>query len=76
MLQANMPGSRDGRIALWLDGTLIADFRNLRLRDIDTLRIDRFNLSLHIGSNTRAPAHKWYDDVVAATSYIGPVFER
>jgi hypothetical protein len=76
MLRANTPSARDGRIALWLDGTLIADFRNLRLRDVDSLRIDRFNLSLHIGSNTRAPARKWYDDVVAATSYIGPVFER
>ncbi|MCC7535780.1 MAG: hypothetical protein IT379_06185, partial [Deltaproteobacteria bacterium] len=34
MLQANTPGMRDGRIALWLDGELIADFRNLRLRDV------------------------------------------
>jgi hypothetical protein len=74
MLQANTPGTRDGRIALWLDGALIADFRNLRLRDVGTLRIDRFNLSLHIGSNPNGETFKHYDDVVAATSYIGPVF--
>jgi hypothetical protein len=75
MLQANTPGMRDGRIAMWLDGALIADFRNLRLRDVETLRIDRFNLSLHIGSNTRSETRKLYDDVVAATSYIGPVYD-
>jgi hypothetical protein len=74
MLRANTPGTRDGRIALWLDGELIADFPNLRLRDVATLTIDRFNLSMHIGSNTRAETRKWYDNVVAATSYIGPLY--
>jgi hypothetical protein len=73
MLMANHAGQRDGRIALWLDGALIADFQNLRLRDVDTLRIDRFNLSLHIGSNTVRETYKQYDNVVAATSYIGPM---
>jgi hypothetical protein len=72
MLRANTPGLRDGRIALWLDGKLIADFKNLRLRDIPSLTIDRFGLSLHIRSNTKAETRKWYDNVVAATSYIGP----
>lgn len=76
MLRANTPGMRDGRIALWLDGELIADFQNLRLRDVASLKIDRFNLSLHIGSNTRSETRKWYDNVVAATEYIGPVFGR
>jgi hypothetical protein len=50
MLRANTPGKRDGRVALWLDGKLIADFKNLRLRDISSLTIDRFGLSLHIRS--------------------------
>jgi hypothetical protein len=35
--------------------------------------IDRFGLSFHIGSNPKGESRKWYDDVVAATSYIGPV---
>jgi hypothetical protein len=73
MLKANTPGMRDGEIALWVDGNLIARFPNLRLRDVDTLKIDRFNLSLHIGSNTRSETSKWYDNVVAAKSYIGPM---
>jgi hypothetical protein len=74
MLQANTPGKRDGRIAVWLDGKLVADFGNLRLRDVAELKIDRFGLSFHIGSNPNGETKKWYDNVVAATSYIGPIF--
>ena len=74
MVAANTPGVRNGRIALWLDGELIADFRHLRLRDVATLRIDRFDLSLHIRSNPVRETRKWYDNVVAANSYIGPLF--
>lgn len=73
MLQANTVGKRDGRIAIWLDGKLVADFGNLRFRDVATLTINRFGLSFHIKSNPNGIARKWYDDVVAATSYIGPV---
>ncbi len=73
MLKANTAGKRDGRIAFWLDGKLIADFQNLRLRDVDSLKIDRFNVGLHVGPIEHEATKKWYDNVVAATSYIGPV---
>lgn len=73
MVRANTPGQRDGRITAWLDGVLVADFPNLRLRDVDTLKIDRFGVSFHIGSNPNGETHRWYDNVVAATSYIGPL---
>ena len=66
MLAANTPGQRDGRIAIWLDGVLVADFPGLRLRDVASLKIDRFGLSFHIGSNPNGQARKWYDNVVAA----------
>lgn len=72
MVKANTPGKRDGRIACWLDGKLVADFLNLRLRDEDQLKIDRFGLGLYIAKNTLRANTKWYDDVVAATAYIGP----
>ncbi len=73
MVKANTPGKRDGRITIWLDGKVIGDFPNLRLRDVDTLKIDRFNLSLGAMSNTSGATKKWYDNVVAAKSYIGPM---
>lgn len=74
MVLANTPGKRDGRIAIWIDGKLAADFMNLRLRDIERLKIDRFGLSFHIKTNPKGEARKWYDNVVAASSYIGPIY--
>jgi hypothetical protein len=73
MLQANTPGERDGRVTCWIDGEIIADFPNLYLRDVDTLTIDHFSLSLHFGSNPSGETRKWFDNVVAATAYIGPM---
>jgi hypothetical protein len=73
MVKANTPGQRDGRIAVWIDGNLVADFLNVRLRDVSTLKIDQFWLSFHIGSNTIRQNLKWYDNVVVARSYIGPM---
>ena len=73
MVQLNTPGERDGRITAWLDGVMVADFGNLRLRDVESLEIDRFGLSFHIGSNRNGESRKWVDNVVAATSYIGPL---
>ena len=74
MVQANTPGLRDGRAAIWIDGNLIADFQNLRLRDVNTLKIDMVSFSLFINANPVATDMvKWYDNVVIATSYIGPI---
>jgi hypothetical protein len=73
MVKANTPGPRDGRIAFWLDGQLLTDFPNLRLRETTALTIDRFTIDLHVFKNSLAIARKWYDNVVAATSSIGPM---
>lgn len=74
MVKANTPGQRDGRIALWLDGALIADFPNLRLRETTDLKVDRVGLSLHGNGGILATSKKWYDNVVIAKSYIGPLY--
>ncbi len=76
MVKANTVGKRDGRIACWLDGRLIADFPGLRFRDVETLKIDVVKVELHIGKNTIRENKKWFDDVVAAKSYIGPVAKK
>lgn len=73
MVKTNTPGQRDGRIAMWLDGKLIADFPNLRLRNTTDLKIDQFTIDLHVHSPTLGIARKWYDNLVAASSYIGPI---
>jgi hypothetical protein len=73
MVKANTPGLKDGRIAFWIDGKLAADFQNIRVRETTNLKIDRFSVDLHVKSNTLGVAKKYYDNVVAATSYIGPM---
>ncbi len=73
MVKANTPGQRDGRIALWVDGKLIADWLNVRLRDVATLKMDIASLTFHVNASRSSPLTKYFDNVVIATSYIGPV---
>ncbi len=76
MVKANTPGKRDGRVACWVDGKLIADFPNFRLRDVESLKIDLFGVALFMRPNNIRANKKWFDDIVAATSYIGPIVEE
>jgi hypothetical protein len=52
---------------------LIADFQNVRLRDTTSLKINKIELDLYIKQNPAGDMLKWYDNVVVATSYIGPM---
>jgi hypothetical protein len=72
MVKGNTPGQRDGRIGFWMDGKLVADFPNMRFRDIATLTIDYLNIGGYINPNKVRDNRLWFDDVVAAVSYIGP----
>lgn len=73
MIMANTPGKRDGRVAFWVDGVLKGDFPNLRFRETALLKPNRIALNLytHNPLNT-SNLVMWFDDVVAATDYIGP----
>lgn len=73
LVKANTPGQKDGRISFWLDGKLIGDFPNLHLRDVASLKIDHLQLSFHIHDNPNGETKRWFDNVVAATTYIGPL---
>jgi hypothetical protein len=72
MLKANTPGKRDGRIAFWVDGKLAGDFPGLRFREVEELKPNHVFL-LSYSSELQPNQTHWYDDVVAATSYIGPM---
>lgn len=71
MVAANTVGKRDGRVAFWVDGKLGGDFPNLRFRDTEALKPNHAIICVH-SSSTRPNMTLWYDDVVVATSYIGP----
>jgi len=72
MVKANTPGKNDGEVKYWIDGKVAGDFPNLNMRSISTLKIDHANMMLHATSTQRA-IKKWYDNVVVATKYIGPM---
>jgi len=44
----------------------------LRFCDIETLKIDRFDAGIFIAKNSLRESNRSYDNVVAATSWIGP----
>ena len=75
MVQTNTPGARDGRIAFWLDGRLAGDFPNLRLRSVPSLKVNQIAMVSYSSSVHPGTTH-WYDDLVAATSYLGPQVEK
>jgi hypothetical protein len=72
MVQANTAGQRDGRVAFWVDGRLTADFPNLRLRSVDSLKMSRVAVVLYESRNNGL-GRVWIDEVVVATVYIGPM---
>jgi hypothetical protein len=43
---------------------------------VGTLKIERISLGLYMAGNALRVNRKWYDDVVAATAYIGPMAEE
>ena len=72
MVKANTPGKNDGEVKVWIDGAVTADFPDLNLRSIPTLKLDEAHIGLHATSSQRVNK-KWYDNVVIATKYIGPM---
>ncbi|MBO4777320.1 MAG: hypothetical protein J5588_02400, partial [Bacteroidales bacterium] len=64
-----------GRVQTWLDGELALDVDTLRLRDYDTVHVDKFYLStFHGGSSAEwAPTHDCYiryDNFTVSTDSI------
>ena len=83
MVKANTPGASDGEQAFWVDGKLVGHFKDIRWRSTDALKLNSFWLQYDVCENSAkhnndpAPGEReydvWFDDVVLATDYIGPV---
>src|SRR5207247_1096785 len=72
MTRLNTPGSNNGEVKVWVDGNVVADWTDLVIRKIDTLKLDETYIGLHALHSERLNK-KWYDNVVIATQYIGPM---
>jgi hypothetical protein len=77
-VKANRAGQEDGELDCWVDGVRRGSFRNINWRSAESLKVNQVSLTLWLeerayeasgGGTTRTV---WYDDVVVATSYIGP----
>lgn len=80
-VKANAAGREDGELDCWIDGKKCGEFRKINWRSVDTLKVNKVQLSLWLepGAYARAGGGTtrtvWYDDVVVATNYIGPKAE-
>ena len=68
-------GDKNGRVQAWLDGELALDVDTLRLRDYDTLHVDKFYFSTFYGGSTAdwSPTHDCYirfDNFTVSTDSI------
>jgi len=81
MIQANTaPDKADGKQAMWVDGKLAGEFAGIRWRNDMDLKVNCFWLE-HYGYDEGDPTKHywkesqsvWFDDVVVARRYIGPI---
>jgi hypothetical protein len=72
MVRCNAPSGADGRVGLWIDGELVADHPGLRFRTTSSITARYVSLSTY-SSQYVAGQTLWYDDIVMATAYIGPM---
>jgi hypothetical protein len=84
MIQANTaPDKADGRQAMWVDGKLIGEFTGIRWRNDMDLKVNCLWLE-HYGYDDSDPTKQywkqsqsvWFDDIVVARQYIGPMVTK
>lgn len=81
-VKANTASKEDGELDCWIDGQKCGEFRNINWRSTNALTVNKVQLSLwlegqsyeRLGGGTTRTA--WYDDVIVATAYIGPIHKR
>ncbi|HOW73465.1 MAG TPA: hypothetical protein PKY77_22930 [Phycisphaerae bacterium] len=72
MVKANHPEQADGEQVFWIDGKLKGRYTDIRWRTTEKLKINGLWLLLYIHNNKQVN-RVWFDDIVVATEYIGPI---
>ncbi len=75
LLQMNTPGQSDGIVQAWIDGREVYNRRNVLLRTVPTLKIEKFWLDVYHGGTAKSPYDQdiYIDQLVIARRYIGPM---
>jgi hypothetical protein len=74
-VKMNTPGKNDGILRGWVDGQPAFEKTDVRMRDINTLRIETVWLNVYLGGSwvARSDHHLYIDNIVIAHDYIGPI---
>jgi len=74
-LSMNAPSANDGVLRAWVDGRLAFEKTDFSFRTVDTLLIEEIWMNIYHGGTAVSPydQHLYIDNVVIATSYIGPM---
>ncbi|NNF42654.1 MAG: hypothetical protein HKN62_06345 [Phycisphaerales bacterium] len=72
-VKLNTPGKNDGILQGWIDGVLSCDRRDVRLRDVPELKIEKIWMDVYYGGSKVPPRdmHLYVDEVVVARRRIG-----
>jgi hypothetical protein len=70
----NTPGKNDGILRGWVDGKAAFEKTDIRMREVDALKIEAVWLNVYLGGTwtSQSDHHLYIDDVVISRSYIGP----
>ncbi|MHC4703946.1 MAG: polysaccharide lyase, partial [Planctomycetota bacterium] len=70
----NTPGKNDGILRAWVDGKPAFEKTDIRMRDVETLKIEAIWLNVYLGGTwtSKSDHHLYIDNVAIARSYIGP----
>ena len=73
-VRMNTPTVNDGVLRAWVDGRLAYEKTDLRFRDVTTLKIEEVWMNVYHGGTAVSPydQHLYVDNLVIASSYIGP----
>ena len=74
----NTAGANDGVLRAWVDGVNVFDKSDVRMRDVDSLKIEMIWLNLYHGGKWTAetPDHLYIDDVVISRMPIGKAMPK
>lgn len=70
----NTPMVNEGILRAWVDGRLAWEKTDLRFRDVTSLRVEEVWMNVYHGGTAVSPydQHLYVDNLVIASSYIGP----
>ncbi|MEM0925759.1 MAG: polysaccharide lyase [Planctomycetota bacterium] len=72
-VQLNTPGKNDGVLRAWVDDQLVFEKTDVRMRDIESLKIENIWINVYYGGTWEAQQayHLYIDDVTISRSRIG-----